>query len=1691
MPHARPWKRAIATAVCAALVATLGPVASGAAADPAATEEPTPPSGATPDADAELRRALEKLPTNQSGPVGGLHAIIVPIDSVRASGIGSFEVDVAQRATPGIEADDVRVTIAIGAGVAVDEVAADDWTCETTDRSVKCDAKGKVNEANHPGSIGVHLSGSQSLEDGTVDVKATVTWAQRADAAYRAAGQPWPAKLGNGARVVTETDVNTGQVQADGSLRVRARVVGPTVHPVQAEGDVVVLEASTTGVEDTDVRAEWRQACRTQEEADSDPACDGKVAPVAGFDTTATDLKGDEWSAVGVRIPAISEPTPFAFEVTVKEGGTDHTARVGLIATPVDVAEFDPRLETLRNLQAQGIIPPPEATEGLRQPIIHAVIGSRGITHVRKGESFEVSVKVPGYRIADVDWRAERRGGEIVDEARLKRTTITVDVPRKFPGNELVIAADIRLVNGRRVEVDEIIRLDPPKARALQTRSLPLADPVDPVDPAEPSAQPSPTSLSSEAPSASPSPSPSASPSASPSEEETDEPEVEPICAFAKAAADGPVALGTAGTLTIPSGALPDPAECTGSTSITLTGARIELGVHAFVVNGTITEAGVAVTGGTYLPPAVWSQLGTGVEQLTLSMPAGTALRAALADDGSLGALGGIFDLPAITFVPLPQGWAWQPGSLAVDANGLEVRQSATGPGNQAANLLGKFGFDGALSGTLSAQNIGVFTAADGKQISLSGTGSVSWKPGGSVDFSVKAQTDGEIVVVNNVSLKALSVEWTPKAKKLSATAVIGAADNALTLAATGEYTSSDEWSLSFQQSGTWTVADGIAISGVTGSLSRASGHLVFTASGAASGWSPSPYLTNASLSATITNACPKTDGKDAKDDQDKCEVADARLDLAVAGTLDLRSVGGASLPFQATANVNLKTWEFTVTGGVQAADGSIGPKELALRNITVTLTNTGAGGTCTLPPTPRLMPRQGMVLGFTAQGTVSGAPASFVGSFGDGLCLVGAFDGGTPSWLPKGLDRVVVAYSSKAQPLVIDSGLTMQVPAKGVAVGAAMTLPPEVSKIGLSGRALFTASLSAGQGFTATIAAQVPGGTTIFRANDGTNLALDSVDLSMQAAVGRVALSASVRMSYVTVAGGTVVASSTPLKGTVAFGVDSSGPNIALDAGVDTERAPGGVVENAFGTAGLRVRALHVSAKLGVADISLGFAANVTLPDSWGQPIGILPGSQVILDANISKASPCLNFEINRPPGDTGFAVDLANSHTAYARDIALLLAPSGCTIGSVQIAPGFGMTFDAVIAQKFPLRIAANVRLPSAGSPGFAIKADLNIGAFDVGSVKFQETRASIDLDTAAGRLSFAFSGGVSLAENYVRMNFSFSCDSGGNVTASGTADAHLAFAGVGMEGHLKFNVVVRGGSLQTLQFNIDLTFWIIGIKFAAQAALDFDNGVLRHFRLGLYFQPLILVLWNGCDGWVTADYAYQPGSWRFTLGWDGNTYSWYYNHFFDWGWKCQPDRFNWIDWSGYARQGTGGGSPVTSSVVDDVATVKVKPGTWTIPGRQPFAVRSVTYGIRTTATASMDAQPRYAFAPVMTITGCTSAKDRACRTKRQVTLDPIGKRLLVHPANARVTTDPRTPTPIPGDVVLSGKHWQLVGRLANQAATAYRLQHPDAVQQLVSVDQWPGFWTTYDEALAALAAQQSQPQASAAPQGQPGQP
>ena len=164
----------------------------------------------------------------------------------------------------------------------------------------------------------------------------------------------------------------------------------------------------------------------------------------------------------------------------------------------------------------------------------------------------------------------------------------------------------------------------------------------------------------------------------------------------------------------------------------------------------------------------------------------------------------------------------------------------------------------------------------------------------------------------------------------------------------------------------------------------------------------------------------------------------------------------------------------------------------------------------------------------------------------------------------------------------------------------------------------------------------------------------------------------------------------------------------------------------------------------------SLGIAATAILPSSWRSPLNMDAKVAVRLVANIDVSKPCFSLEA----GTLGADNTTISAGSAKVASIAggaltstymkLVIAPTGCTVGNVVVLPGVSAAFTGSV---FGASVAVDARI---GTNPFSLEANVAIGAFNIGTVKVNETKLGIKVSSDENYVSF--SGGVTIGATTV---------------------------------------------------------------------------------------------------------------------------------------------------------------------------------------------------------------------------------------------------------------------------------------------------------------------------------------------------
>ena len=1409
----------------------------------------------------------------ESAP-GGLEVTIQQIHDVRAAGSGFATVDLAELSDPGVPARDLRMRINVAEGIRVLSARGAGWTCVVQGSTADCRNAhvSHTTGGGHP--ISLQLAGPPNLTNGTARMTASLTWRERKDARVVAAGYALPAPRGSPeAKLITRSDNTSVDIKTDAPLRVTLNRLGPLeqLSDGQSDGDFVLFAGTIRNLDSSVITARWRQVCLTAAEAANDPDCGGRIAPAATLVDPEVSKGAHIRETMSISLPPVQSRQRLVFELIAEGEGASAAARAEVVAVPFRPAVLNANVDGLA--EALAIAPPNEGAPvvGFSAPLIRGGIDGAGATNVRPGGTAVLTVHVPGREIKAIAWGIKNGPTSLLAGAGRDGVTLRLPIPRSLSGTILIVTARVTLAGGDTVEFSELVDVAAPDglAPAASARLLRGAATVRTRNAA---AQSRVAMLQR--------PYLAAARSAQSTRANETAQQVQALCSLhgivsrktqqkipysvnADTSVNGQtlpdVVFGGTSTFWFGPNATVSATACGSDTRIEIVDGELAMGEIGFArIKGWIDITGLHITGGAFRPPREWTKIAPGLKQsienaTAFTIPKGIEVGARLTPRGQWRDVGGEIEIPTgIELLPLPGGWKFLPARLRLEASGLvALTIEAKAPtGNGSAILRGSISPLGELEIYAAVSGIGVFTQSDGTQVELSGAGTLtfSW-----VD-NPEAATDDEalqlavdpqitvgasnILIAENLRIETISLSWTPGEISALGRIRVGNANNGMVLELSGIYGGAQNWNFNLAAKGTWNVTDSLNISDLGGTIKRDATGTTFRAAGSAKGWKPSPQFTISELTAAATNECDPTEAE-----KGDCKPGSVRLDLTAKGSVALVD-GSQATDITAYTTFNLGTGRFTLSADVAVKDGTIGPKELKLRNVKVQLTNEGdRGSVCSFNGEK---PQNGdLRLSIIADGEVLGEPASFTGQFGQtsGVCFVGRVGKMNPALpMSANFSGAYAFYASRDATIPLGDGLQLPAKAGEFGIAADFAIPDAWTKIGLAGRGRFVGQVGSDlKSVKATIQVGFSSNPILFGTATTSNLTMDGITLGYSSA--EKALTAGAMMTYNTpaAADGSVQASATPLDVTMTVGPTG----FTLSGGVDIRRAKGGVVENAFGTQGLTVRQLKFGASIGT-QTAITFDANVSLPAAWGSRIGLVKEAQVILAASISQTNPCFQFEISRTDAATnprGFAVDLANKGLLAARTMKLVIAPAGCTVGggldARLIQPGFGLVFDGLIGGQFELRVGIQVRLPTPQKPNdFYVDAELKAPKLSLGGVvSLDETNFRLLIDVPGNKYALTMQAGLDVLGSTARINANFEASGLGNIKLDATSNVDIRIVGLTLNSDLAIKLDVKNGQIGTFVIDADVRFRVLGVTIAgAKAGFEYDKGVVSRFEFAV---------------------------------------------------------------------------------------------------------------------------------------------------------------------------------------------------------------------------------------------------------------
>ena len=799
--------------------------------------------------------------------------------------------------------------------------------------------------------------------------------------------------------------------------------------------------------------------------------------------------------------------------------------------------------------------------------------------------------------------------------------------------------------------------------------------------------------------------------------------------------------------------------------------------------SGTLSTTGITLTTGTITLPASW-RIGP------LSVGKGKAIIYTFAAGNvPSGLVGQIVDATHFPLLTLPTGWAGTT-TITFAKNSWSIEATATGGKEGKVVVEGTVKEDGTYTASVTGTHV---LNVGGSPMDLAGT-ITKTAPDQDATTTVTGSIVNPVQLADGVSLEGVTAKWMPDVKKgptLTGSATVkidSGASDPLQIAANLRYTGSEDWTLDLAGKGgpTWSPLPGLALSAanLTGSIGQEKGVSKWDITGKLATWQVSSILTLSNVQLNLTNDC-----------------GDGTQPACPKGTMFLKLSTDATLAPPVISPINAKA-----TAILGLGDGGGFSLYATLPNL-----NLGAGvelGSPSLNVTYNmpegLLPSSVGMPSFDLPDKINGgfvinAMGSLsvpgLGNFGSIVSMI------TPKgWTLGGFDADGVSLGS-------DNGgqsgawfgwssfdTTMSINLPGVGVRS-IPIP--------KGSFSVTGDYSAPEWFTkmAGIESAHAVGTITFQADTGFFNAKVDLDGTYTLPGGGSSVQASSLFFEIqnNSTGLTVSVGATTtlgVKGMDANGTQVQAPKLemrlAYDAMVQTASASLTFTDDAgwqdaFGVDGLVVNKASITLQVNLVTLTPGIKLMAVgqLPSSVAGPLGV-PGQgiPITVGAELSAEHPCIDFQVGKEGGP---AVLQLGGGVATASFFQFILAPSGCQLSpdSKPIAPGFSIQFSGTILDT-PVDVGATLEI----EPMLKLDGHLDIGAFTVGGVAFDETQLKVHLDEAAGVNEVSFSGGFTIFGNGVKVL--------GNLRQAGdTTSASLEVQQVGA-------ISVDGFTLEDMRFS-----------------------------------------------------------------------------------------------------------------------------------------------------------------------------------------------------------------------------------------------------------------------------------------------
>ena len=872
---------------------------------------------------------------------------------------------------------------------------------------------------------------------------------------------------------------------------------------------------------------------------------------------------------------------------------------------------------------------------------------------------------------------------------------------------------------------------------------------------------------------------------------------------------------------------------------------------------GNYSPAGIEITSGTLKFPAAWNMAPISVGTTPLSL--------VFSGNGQATQLTGSISTPSFAFLTLPTGWSGTTRLTFVPGNNGQTT------GRAEMTALDGNGGTVALSGTMSTSGSFSLNATADKLITVGSTpldfsGSVSNATGatGATVSQISGSIAKPITLATGVQLTTLTATWNggtqpaPAGSKAATTGPVVTGQTVVSLQSSSEtpialtanlsYTSTTNWSVTLTASGgpTWQPVSGLQVqpSNFSGAIAQVNGAWQWNIKASIPTWNVTSILTLTNITLDLTNSCPSTTLICPKSNMFMQVSTNVALNVSLSPVPNISISAEASAIFGIGGSPGFSlhaelTKDLNVVPGVSLGSPSFAvnyglPSDVTLPTTGLPSFSGSSDGGWNINVLGSLtVPGLGDFSSITASFSQRGV--SLGGWDPNGVSLGGPSNGsqsGTAfGWSSFAANMTANLPNFGMQTIRLKPGMfSIQGSYTAPTWWAEMTKPanPLANMLGIvqfdPATGFFKAKIDFGSGYS------IPAG--------GSSLAISSLFFEIQLNTTGLTVSA----GGVTDLSVSALGGSTQTAPTLTFEISYDIALNALSGTLEFQAATGW--NDAFGVDGLVIDDLAIS--LGITLLppiplpSIGLYASGELPPSLTQAFGVESGVPISMTAKLSESTPCLAIAVGSSTGTNPIMSVGEGAVTASYFEFAI--APNGCTVGSSTIPAGMSLAFDGTVFGT-TVDVAASLSL----NPTIFV-ASLTVGAFSVpgtgGSISFQNTTISVNLNAATNTDSVAFSGGFSM--------FGTTIDVSGQLTKSPTS----------VNASLKVSqpqpLTVAGFSLSNLMIAVDVEYGpgvekvsvaasgnmnVMGTTLAVGFAAKIDNGIVEYVNVRANLENLTL--------------------------------------------------------------------------------------------------------------------------------------------------------------------------------------------------------------------------------------------------------